>query len=254
MNAIPSVDASEVAKFAKLADQWWDASGPFAPLHHLNPVRLTFIRDVAATHFGRDSRSLRPFDGLSLLDLGCGGGLLSEPLARIGFSVTATDAAEENILAATEHAAHSDLTIKYERMTAEQRSVAKRLFDVVLSMEVVEHVPNPGEFLQTTSRLVNPGGLLVISTINRTLKSLLLAKIAAEYVLQWIPAGTHDWAKFVPPEALRGLLEEAGFRVLRVEGMSFDPLAFSWSSSRNTDVNYLLAAERLPDPSMHGSK
>jgi len=239
-----SVDASEVAKFARLAGQWWDTGGPFAPLHKINPVRLEFVRNVAATHFGRDTRSLRPFEGLSLLDLGCGGGLLAEPLARLGFTVTGCDAAEENVRAATAHAAKGDLSIAYSCLTAEQMAAEGQRFDVVLNMEVIEHVERPEEFLKSAAYLVETSGIMLLSTINRTLKSLLLAKIGAEYVLRWVPPGTHDWGRFIPPAVLRRLLKELGFRVLRVDGLSFNPSA-GWSMSRDIDVNYLMAAERV---------
>src|SRR5438046_520747 len=182
VNAASSVDSTEVEKFAALAAEWWDMDGAFAPLHRFNPVRLTFIRNVAVQHFERDARSLRPFEGLSLLDLGCGGGLLAEPMARLGFAVTGVDVAEKNIRAAAAHAESSNVEVTYRCATAEDLAVASGRFDVVLNMEVVEHVPDPGHLLAAAAELVRPGGLMVVATINKTLKSLALAKIGAEYI------------------------------------------------------------------------
>lgn len=237
-----SVDEGEVAKFAALAQQWWDPSGSFAPLHKLNPLRLKFIRDAAADHFHRDSRMLKPFAGLSLLDLGCGGGLLAEPMARLGFNVTGCDAAEESVRAAMAHADESALNITYRCTTAEALAAGGNAFDVVLNMEILEHVPDPGEFLRAAASLLRPGGLMFVATINRTFKSLVLAKIAAEYVLRWVPAGTHDWNRFIVPAALRVLLEGAGLKVRQVQGIAFDPLTWRWQLSQDTAVNYVIVA------------
>jgi len=240
----PSVDPAEVEKFAKLSEQWWDPQGSFAPLHKFNPIRLRFIRDVAAEHFARDARTVRPFEGLSLLDLGCGGGLLSEPMARLGFAVTGLDAAEKNVRAATAHAARSGLPIRYRSGTAEALAAESATFDVVLNMEVVEHVADVGEFLSTSAALINPGGVMFVATLNKTAKSFALAKIGAEYILRWLPAGTHDWNRFIAPRDLCASLTAAGLGVLKVQGVTFDPLAWTWKLSADTDVNYMVVAGR----------
>ena len=237
-----SVDDAEMAKFARMAAEWWDPNGKFAPLHKFNPVRLKFIRDLAAERFKRDGRALRPFEGLTLLDIGCGGGLLSEPMARLGFDVLGADPLEKNIKTAATHAAGSGLKIEYQTTTAEVLESEGARFDVVLNMEVVEHVADLGAFLQTCSNLIAPGGCMIVATLNRTLKSLALAKIGAEYVLRWLPPGTHDWNRFVEPPRLQAMLEEWGLKVLKTQGVSFDPLAWSWRLSGDTDVNYMVVS------------
>jgi 2-polyprenyl-6-hydroxyphenyl methylase/3-demethylubiquinone-9 3-methyltransferase len=239
-----SIDPAEVAKFSAIAAEWWDPTGKFAPLHKFNPVRLAFIRAEAAAHFGRDARSLRPFEGLSLLDIGCGGGLLSEPMARLGFAVTGADASDRNIGTAKAHAAQSGLTIDYRATTAEALVAEGRSFDVVLNMEVVEHVADVSAYLQACTALVRPGGITVVATLNKTLKSLAMAKIGAEYVLGWLPRGTHDWNRFIPPAELKTLLEESGLTVLKTQGVSFDPLGWDWKLSSDVDVNYMVVGRR----------
>jgi 2-polyprenyl-6-hydroxyphenyl methylase / 3-demethylubiquinone-9 3-methyltransferase len=239
-----SADPAEIEKFAQLAAQWWDSGGAFAPLHKFNPIRLKFVRDIAAEHFGRDARSRRPFEGLSLLDLGCGGGLLAEPMARLGFRVLGCDAAEENVRAAAAHAASTRANVSYRCATPEVLAGEGAVFDVVLTMEIVEHVTDVGAFLGLCSRLVRPGGLIFVATINRTLKSLMLAKIAAEYVLRWLPPGTHDWNRFIEPARLGQLAAERGLKVRCIQGLAFDPFAWGWHLSRDTGVNYILVAER----------
>jgi 2-polyprenyl-6-hydroxyphenyl methylase / 3-demethylubiquinone-9 3-methyltransferase len=239
-----SVDEAEVAKFSAIAAEWWDPAGKFAPLHKFNPVRLSFIRAEAAAHFGRDARTLRPFEGLSLLDIGCGGGLLSEPMTRLGFAVTGADASERNIGTASAHAAQTGLEIDYLATTAEALVEQGRSFDVVLNMEVVEHVADVGAYLAACTSLVKPGGLTFVATMNKTLKSLALAKIGAEYVLNWLPRGTHDWNRFIPPVQLEASLEETGLTLLKRQGVSFDPLAWDWRLSSDVDVNYMLVAKR----------
>lgn len=240
----PSVDEREVERFARMAGEWWDPDGKFRPLHKFNPVRLGFIRSVAAEHFGRDSRVLRPFGGLSLLDIGCGGGLLSEPMARLGFEVTGVDASGKNIHAAQMHAKTQDLAIEYRTATAELLAREGARFNLILNMEVVEHTADVREFLSACAELLTPKGLMFVATLNRTLKSLLLAKIAAEYVLRWLPAGTHDWDRLIKPAELRRSLERAGLQVIQVQGMTFDPLRWEWRLSRDTDVNYAVVATR----------
>ena len=239
-----SVDPAEVAKFSAIAAEWWDPAGKFAPLHKFNPVRLEFIRGEAASHFSRDARSLRPFEGLSLLDIGCGGGLLSEPMTRLGFAVTGADASERNIGTAKAHAAQSDLSINYRATTAEALAEEGASFDIVLNMEVVEHVADVRAYLAACTALVKPGGITFVATMNKTLKSLALAKIGAEYVLGWLPRGTHDWNRFIPPAELKISLEETGLTVLKTQGVSFDPLAWDWKLSSDVDVNYMVVARR----------
>lgn len=240
-----SVDPGEIEKFSALADEWWDTAGRFRPLHKLNPVRLAYIRQRALAHFSRNEVLLRPFDGLSLLDIGCGGGLLSEPLARLGFAVTGADPSQANISSATQHARGAGLAIDYHCTTAEELAASGNRFDVIVGMEVVEHVADIDAFLGSCAALVRPGGLLFLATINKTIKSLALAKLVAEYVLGWIPAGTHDWAKFVPPARLRAALTGSDFAVLDTQGIAFNPIGWDWRLSTDTNVNYMLAAARI---------
>lgn len=243
MSAVSSsINEAEVAKFARLAAEWWDPKGSFAPLHRFNPIRLRFIRDVAAEHFGRNTRERNPFENLSLLDIGCGGGLLAEPLSQLGFDVLGIDAAERNVEIASEHAARTGAHASYRCATAEMLREEGRFFDAILAMEIIEHVPDVRAFVRACAGLVRPGGLLFIATINRTLKSLALAKLAAEYVLRWLPPGTHDWNRFIPPQRLKTMLAETGLNILRVQGMAFDPLIWDWRLSRDTDVNYVVVA------------
>jgi 2-polyprenyl-6-hydroxyphenyl methylase/3-demethylubiquinone-9 3-methyltransferase len=239
-----SVDPNEIEKFNRLAAEWWDPYGKFRPLHAFNPVRLLFIRDVAARHFARDASSLQPFAGLSLLDIGCGGGLLSEPAARMGFSVLGADASEKNVKTAAAHAAGSKLDLTYRATTAEALVREGAQFDLILNMEVVEHVADLGGFVSACARLLRSDGMMLIATLNRTLKSLALAKIGAEYVLRWLPPGTHDWNRFVRPNELQAHLEAAGLTVSAVQGVAFDPLRWEWRLSSDTDVNYMALAEK----------
>lgn len=240
-----SVDDAEMARFARIAAEWWDPNGKFAPLHKFNPVRLQFVRDLAIERFKRDARALRPFEGLTLLDIGCGGGLLSEPMARLGFDVLGADPLEKNVKIAAAHAATSGLTIDYRTTTAEELSSEGARFDLLLNMEIVEHVLDVGAFLRTCASLIVPGGCMVVATLNRTLRSLALAKIGAEYVLRWLPPGTHDWNRFVTPSELQRHLEDAGLSVTRIQGVAFDPLRWEWRLSADTDVNYMVVAENL---------
>jgi len=238
-----SVDAREVARFEALAETWWDPDGPMRPLHRLQPVRLGYIRRRLLARFGGEERALRPFRALRLLDLGCGGGLLSEPLARMGAQVTAVDAAEGNVRAARAHADAAGLAIDYRRATAEELVAAGERFDAVVCMEVVEHVADAGAFLADAVALVRPGGLLLLSTLNRTPRAYLLAVVGAERVLRWLPPGTHEWRRFVRPAELLGHLETAGARLVDVTGVSFVPVGATWRESRDRGVNYMACAE-----------
>ncbi|HWY60873.1 MAG TPA: bifunctional 2-polyprenyl-6-hydroxyphenol methylase/3-demethylubiquinol 3-O-methyltransferase UbiG [Rhizomicrobium sp.] len=239
-----SVDLDEVAKFSALAAEWWDPSGKFAPLHKFNPVRLDFIRREAAARFGRDGKGLRVFEGLTLLDIGCGGGLLSEPMARLGFAVTGADASERNIGTARAHAAESSLPVTYRTASAEMLAAEGLTFDIVLNMEVVEHVADVSAYLAACAALVKPGGITIVATLNRTLKSLALAKIGAEYVLGWLPRGTHDWNRFIAPGDLHAKLEESGLTIMKTQGVSFYPINWDWKLSSDVDVNYMVVAAR----------
>jgi 2-polyprenyl-6-hydroxyphenyl methylase/3-demethylubiquinone-9 3-methyltransferase len=240
-----SIDAEEVARFSAIAAEWWDPKGKFAPLHRFNPVRLGFIRETALARFGRDPEAARPFQGLSLLDIGCGGGLLAEPMTRLGFRVTGVDASERNIKTAMTHAAEQGLAIDYRAGTAEALVDTDERFDVVLNMEVVEHVAEPGAYLRDTARLTAPGGVMIVATLNRTLKSLATAKIGAEYILRWLPAGMHDWRKFLTPEEIRAFLSgEPGLTVRGPFGVAFEPLKGSFRLSPDASVNYMMLAER----------
>jgi 2-polyprenyl-6-hydroxyphenyl methylase/3-demethylubiquinone-9 3-methyltransferase len=240
-----SIDPAEVERFSRIAAEWWDPKGKFAPLHRFNPVRLGFIRDQALHRFQRDPAARRPFEGLRLLDIGCGGGLLSEPMSRLGFEVTGVDASERNIGTASAHAAEQGLPIDYRCSTAEDLLAAGvGPFDVVLNMEVIEHVADPGEYLRSCSRLLAPGGLMIVATLNRTLKAFALAKVGAEYVLRWVPAGTHDWRKFLKPEELRGFLSGEPVIVDGPFGVVFDPMSGRWSQSGDADVNYMMTVVR----------
>lgn len=240
-----TVDADEVAQFSRLAAQWWDPRGPFKPLHDINPLRIGYIRDHACRAFGRDATSVTPLAGLSLLDIGCGGGLICEPMARLGATVTGIDASQKNIAAARTHAQETGLAVTYRETTAEAQAEAGAAFDLVLALEIIEHVADVPLFMRACGSLVKPDGLLVMSTINRTAKSLLLAKIGAEYVLRLLPRGTHDWRKFVRPSEMAQGMAENGLHVEDICGMVYRPLQRDWAlSTDNVAVNYLMAGRR----------
>ena len=243
-SAPSTIDESEIARFDALAETWWDPEGPMKPLHRIQPARLTFIRDQGTAHFLRDRRSPRLFTGLAALDVGCGGGLLCEPLARLGADVTGIDAAPNNIAVAARHAAMMDLDITYETATAEDYAARGNAFDIVLALEIVEHVGDVPAFLAALSTLVRPGGILIMSTINRTAKAFLLAIVGGEYVLRWLPRGTHDWHRFVTPDELGRGLEDAGLAVIDRAGLTYTPLSGEWRLSDDTTVNYLISAAK----------
>ena len=241
-----SVDAAEVAKLSASAEEWWDPAGRFQPLHRLNPVRLAFIRDRVAAHAGRDPLAERPLRGLRLLDIGCGGGLLAEPLARLGAEVVGIDASPANVEVAALHAAESGLAIDY-RLTsaealAEDLTAAGAGFDVVVNMEVVEHVADAAVFLHASAALVRPGGAMVLATLNRTPKAFVLAIVGAEYVLGWLPRGTHDWRRFLRPSELAALLRDGGVEIVEITGVAYNPLTAAWRLARDLDVNYMVFA------------
>ncbi|WP_099867944.1 bifunctional 2-polyprenyl-6-hydroxyphenol methylase/3-demethylubiquinol 3-O-methyltransferase UbiG [Pararhizobium haloflavum] len=239
-----TIDQGEVDRFSALAQEWWNPSGKFKPLHKFNPVRLAYIRDQVSAHFGRDQRSRHPLEGLRVLDIGCGGGLLCEPVARMGAEVVGADASETNIEVAKIHAAQSEVAVDYRAVTAEALAEAGETFDVVLNMEVVEHVADVDLFIRSCAAMVKPGGLMFVATINRTLKAAALAIVGAEYVLRWLPRGTHQYEKLVRPEELEQPLDGSGMRVIGRTGVFYSPLSDSWNLSRDMDVNYMLLAAR----------
>ncbi|MCS0497338.1 bifunctional 2-polyprenyl-6-hydroxyphenol methylase/3-demethylubiquinol 3-O-methyltransferase UbiG [Ancylobacter sp. MQZ15Z-1] len=242
-----TVDPAEVERFAALAAEWWNPRGKMRVLHKFNPVRLAYLREMLVAHFGRDPKAIRPLDGLRLIDIGCGGGLLSEPLARMGADVVGIDPAERNTRIAALHAQESGVPVDYRATTAEEMAEAGERFDVVLCMEVVEHVADVGLFIASAASMVKPGGLMVAATLNRTKRSFALAIVGAEYVLGWLPRGTHDWNRFVTPEELKAALEAGGLSVTDRTGVVFNPLADTWRLSGDLSVNYMMAGARAAD-------
>ncbi len=242
-----TVDPAEIERFSRIAEEWWDPKGKFAPLHQLNPVRIGYLRDRAAAHWQRDALSGSPLDGLDLLDIGCGGGLLCEPMARLGAKVTGVDAAERNIATASQHAEGQGLAIDYRATTAEALAADGRQYDIVLALEIVEHVADVDLFLRCCGGLVKPGGLLFLSTLNRTAKSWALAIAGAEYVMRWLPRGTHEWKKFLKPsEVVRGLRGGA-IEAQEIVGLVYSPLSRAWSLNKSDlDVNYMLYGTKAP--------
>ena len=240
-----TIDPAEIAKFEAMAAEWWDPNGKFRPLHMMNPVRLDYITRQIAAEFGRDLTDERPFEGLRLLDIGCGGGLLSEPMARLGADVVGADAAERNIPVARVHAEQSGLTIDYRHTSAEALAAAGEQFDVVLNMEVVEHVADPQAYLTACHDLLKSGGLMLCSTINRNPKSFAMAIVGAEYIMRWLPKGTHEWSKFITPDELFKMIEIAGLRPVDRKGYVFNPISWGWLiSDRDLSVNYVTASIR----------
>ena len=240
-----TVDPAEIGNFEAMAADWWDPNGRLRPLHELNPVRLDYLKREICARFGREVRDSRALEGISILDIGCGGGLLTVPLARLGADMVGADAGAANIAAARAHAEAQGLAIDWRATTAEALAAQGARFDVVIAMEIVEHVADLPLFLREIAKLVRPGGLLCLATLNRTLKSFALAIVGAEYVLRWLPPGTHTWSKFVTPRELERAVEATGLQVLDACGMVFDPLRWSWSlKPGDLDVNYLMVARR----------
>ncbi|HEY0223140.1 MAG TPA: bifunctional 2-polyprenyl-6-hydroxyphenol methylase/3-demethylubiquinol 3-O-methyltransferase UbiG [Pseudolabrys sp.] len=239
-----SIDTAEVERFSRMAADWWDPRGPMAPLHKLNPVRLGYIRDNATARFERDPKKLDCLKGLRMLDIGCGAGILSEPLARLGAQMVGADPSDENIAVAGAHAEDNGVEVDYRATTAEALAEAGETFDVVLAMEVVEHVNDVKDFVSTCATMVKPGGLMIAATLNRTLKSFALAIVGAEYVLRWLPRGTHQWDKFVTPNELELAFERGGLQVTGERGIVYNPFADRWQLSSDMDVNYMLVGKR----------
>ncbi len=241
----PSLDPSEVEKFSKMAAEWWNPKGKFGVLHVFNPVRLQFIKEQVTARKGRDPLDRFPFEGLRFLDIGCGGGLLTEPMARLGAEIVGVDPSERNIKTASVHAGEVGLEIDYRVGTAEDLAAAGERFDVILNMEVIEHVADPKAFAATCASMLKPGGLMFVATLNRTLKSFGLAIIGAEYVLGWLPKGTHQWEKFITPPELKGWLEENGMAVKEESGVTYSPFSRQWRRSRDMDVNYMVVGQKV---------
>lgn len=237
-----SVDPDEVARFEAIAAEWWDAKGKFAPLHRFNPARLSFLKDAIIRHFNRDPRHAHPLTALSLIDIGCGGGLVSEPMSRLGASVTGIDAGTATIEAARRHATGMGLDVTYRTATVEELTGEGARFDVVLALEVIEHVAEPATFLKSSAQLLKPGGMMAVATLNRTARSFLLAIVGAEYLLRWLPPGTHDWNRFIRPRELDDMLVSAGLGITGRTGIVYNPLKDSWSLSDDTGVNYIVTA------------
>lgn len=242
-----TVDQGEVDRFSAMAAEWWDPTGKFKPLHKFHPSRLAYLKRQISAHFGKDERAADSFAGLSFIDIGCGGGLVSEPMARLGAAVTGIDPSPVNVEVARVHARDGGLDINYRATTVEEIAAEDRRYDVVLALEVVEHVSDLPAFLEITAGLVAPGGLFVAATLNRTLKAYGLAVLGAEYVLRWLPVGTHDWKKFVSPEELEAPLQEAGLTLLDRRGLVYNPLLDRWSESSDVSVNYMVLATRPAD-------
>lgn len=243
-NVADSVDGEEVARFAATAAEWWNPRGPYAPLHKLTPARVAYVRDHLARRFGRSTAALDSLSGLSVLDVGCGGGILSEPLARLGADVTGIEPAEESVAIARAHASASGLDIRYQALAAEDLLGEEERFDAVIASEVIEHVHDVAGFVRTLGALAKPGGMVLISTLNRTARSYALAILGAEYVLRWVPAGTHSWRKFVTPAELSGHFRAAGLMPGKPTGMVYNPLRDAWSLSEDSSVNYWMSATK----------
>lgn len=241
---ISSIDPAEVERFSALAAEWWNPDGKFGVLHKFNPVRLDYIREQVTARLRIDPNQREPFKGLRFLDIGCGGGLLCEPMARLGADVVGVDASEKNIKTASVHAAEQGLDIDYRASTAEDLAAAGETFDVILNMEVIEHVADPAAFAKDCAGMVRPGGLMFVATLNRTLKAFGLAIIGAEYVLGWLPKGTHQWEKFITPDELKRWLAEANCPVVDTTGVTYAPLSGTWRKAADIDVNYMVVSQK----------
>ncbi len=240
----PSIDPSEIEKFSAMADEWWDASGKFAPLHKFNPARISYVVEKAKTHFKIPVVKKQPLEGLSVLDIGCGGGLLAEPIKRLGAEVTGIDASEKNIKIASLHAEKESLDIEYINTSAEELSATGRKFDIILNMEVIEHVADVESYIKSCAALLNPDGIMFIATINRTVKSFAFAIVGAEYILRWLPQGTHEWKKFLKPSEITTLLERNKLWVDSIKGFSYNPFKDAWHLSSDISVNYIIVAAK----------
>ena len=243
--AAPSLDPAEVEKFSKLAAEWWNPKGKFGVLHVFNPVRLAWIKEQVCARFARDPLQRQPFTGLRFLDIGCGGGLLTEPMARLGATIVGVDPSEKNIKTASVHAAEQELEIDYRAATAEDLAAAGERFDVILNMEVIEHVTDPAAFTATCAAMLKPDGLMFVATLNRTFKSFSLAIIGAEYVLGWLPKGTHQWEKFITPAELKGWMTDNGLKTVDESGVTYSPFRNEWRKSRDMDVNYMVLGVKV---------
>ena len=239
-----TIEAAEIDRFTAMADEWWDPNGKFKPLHKFNPVRLSYIRNTVINHFGLDETKREPFKGLRFLDIGCGGGLLCEPMARLGADVVGADAGEKNINIAKNHAERMEIDIDYRATTSEALAEAGEQFDVVLNMEVIEHVNDIQLYLESCAALVKPGGIMFVATINRTFKAYALAIVGAEHVLRWLPKGTHTYDKFVTPEEIISILKRNDMQIMERTGVSYHPLEDKWKRSKDMSVNYMLLAEK----------
>jgi 2-polyprenyl-6-hydroxyphenyl methylase/3-demethylubiquinone-9 3-methyltransferase len=239
-----TVDPAEIARFSALADAWWDPEGDFRPLHRFNPARLGYIHDRICEHFARDKRSLKPLEGLTVLDVGCGGGLVTEPIARMGATASAIDASERNIGVASLHAKQGSLDIDYRIAAAETVAAEKKQFDIVLALEIIEHVADVDLFMASCVALTKPGGLLIVATLNRTAKAYALAIVGAEYVLRWMPRGTHQWNKFVKPSELAQALTGNDAEIIDMTGVTYNALKDDWRLSKDVAVNYMLCATK----------
>ena len=241
-----TIDDADVARFSAIADEWWDERGKFAPLHRLNPARIGYLRDQIVRHFQRNGESATPLNNLSLVDIGCGGGLIAEPMARLGANVTGIDASPTNINVASLHAKAGGLTIDYKANTAEDLAASGQTFDVVLALEIIEHVSDISLFYDSITQLVKPNGLLILSTLNRTAKSYAMAIVGAEYIMRWLPRGTHQWSQFVKPSEMAAGLTSRGLTVADVTGLTFDPLSWKFGlNPKDLDVNYLMVAHKI---------
>ena len=235
-----TIDENEVEKFSKIADEWWDANGKFKPLHKFNPIRLNFFKQEICKFFDRDEKLLTPLDGLKILDIGCGGGLVAEPISRLGAELVAIDASQKNINVAKIHAEKSDLKIDYQCISAEDLASQNQQFDVVLALEIIEHVADVEKFIEACAKLLKPNGLLFVATLNRTAKSLLMAKFGVEYILRWLPIGTHDWRKFLKPSEIENIAKNQQIRLQKIQGFSYNLLKDQWSFSADLSINYCL--------------